>query len=653
MPGRYAVVGSSGMPSAGPTYTGYVGRTQAAGTADSNFDPATTRRIIIRPSANPNVNQFDIQSNSASQLDLNTVQPVVGIAINNPRSLSLTEPLDGYESKPTPGANWTATGVQDEPDAGSYSPPYGTPLDQGREGDWGDLLLSDRTYANKRTLCLQRLANPRLPWHAQANPYVTLDTASVDVTAFNGLDANTDPLNQGGLANISFSSFERGGSRYFAPPAPAPATRLFWRIEQSHNQADVMASPNETGAPHVFTKELFSTLGYLNQGYGQPYTFAAMPATAYVGSPVLSAPNQSAFPWLVFNNRPFMSPAELLHVPVTSQYQLLAQFNIVNGSLPANVYDNTQETDQVFGHLPNFLRTNATAGTISTSGTDGPLLARLLDYVEIPSRFVGTERYYNPSQFSTAGAPGNNPATGYRPPFNRMSRFRDPGRINLNTFADERIWAALTGEYMPGNSPPAAYPGWSTVQEISFARQGYRAQPSDQPGLINNAYPSIFSNPFRATEAADLMPVNLAQKEAYASLLRPRVQAGGTPGNYEPLLATSMANVQPHVDPSRSPFFRYLPLQKLMNNTTTNSNCFAVWITVGYFEVEDVTNPPNGSDPRRYPDGYMLGQELGLDSGSTERHRGFYLIDRSIPVGFIPGVKLNSENVVLLRRQID
>ena len=76
-------------------------------------------------------------------------------------------------------------------------------------------------------------------------------------------------------------------------------------------------------------------------------------------------------------------------------------------------------------------------------------------------------------------------------------------------------------------------------------------------------------------------------------------------------------------------------------------NVFAVWITVGYFEVAAVPVSPV------YPDGYQLGPELGSDTGEIERHRGFYIIDRSIPVGFQRGQDLNSEKAVILRRFIE
>lgn len=660
MPGRYAVAGSSGLATPGnggnpPTYTSHIGRTQA-GANDAALTAAelgNTRRIVIRPSTSTTTNQFTIESNSGTQMDLNTLNPVVGIAISQPTSLSLTEPLGGYT-----GAGWDngIAPVLDEPNGtGSYVPPHGEPLDKNR-ADWADKLLSDRTYPNERVLCLQRLANPTQQWHPLSNPYLTIDTSSVDVTAFNGLTNDPD-RNNGGSKNtdIAFVSFERGGSPgtppYFTPPpGPARPTRLLWKVEPNHGVPS-SASPNEGAGlgPHIFNKVLLCTLGYLNQGYGQPFTNVSGVPSVYVGAPTATAnPGEVAFPWLNFNNRPFMSPAELLQVPVTSQSQLLVRFSIVNGAAPADVYDNNQEPDQLFGHLPNFMRTNQTIGTVA--GSDGPMMARLLDYLETPSRFVRTERYYTPDQFSTTAAPGNNAATGYRPPFNHLSRFRDPGRINLNTFGDERIWQALIGEYQqaPGSPSAAPLPGWPAVAAISQSRQGY----AGAPGQMVDRYPSIFANPFRATEAADLMPniasvADLRRREADAALFRRRE------GVNDPLLAADIVAGSPHVDPTRGSFFRYLPLQKVANNVTTNSNCFAVWVTVGYFEVEDVTTPYNANDPRQYPDGFMLGQELGLDLGNTQRHRAFYILDRSIPVGFIPGLKLNTDNCVLLKRQID
>jgi len=93
-----------------------------------------------------------------------------------------------------------------------------------------------------------------------------------------------------------------------------------------------------------------------------------------------------------------------------------------------------------------------------------------------------------------------------------------------------------------------------------------------------------------------------------------------------------------------------------------------VWITVAYFEVEPAPSwdDPNtgpaiqakfGSDrtlyDQVYPEGYQLGQEVGIETGDTRRHRGFYIVDRTLPVGFKPGEDLNVQNMIRLRRRIE
>jgi hypothetical protein len=82
---------------------------------------------------------------------------------------------------------------------------------------------------------------------------------------------------------------------------------------------------------------------------------------------------------------------------------------------------------------------------------------------------------------------------------------------------------------------------------------------------------------------------------------------------------------------------------------TTHSNVFAVWVTVGYFEVEP---NPTGVDAA-HPEGYRLSREVGIDTGEIKRHRGFYLIDRSIPVAFEPGENHNVDQAILIRRFIE
>ena len=90
------------------------------------------------------------------------------------------------------------------------------------------------------------------------------------------------------------------------------------------------------------------------------------------------------------------------------------------------------------------------------------------------------------------------------------------------------------------------------------------------------------------------------------------------------------------------------PLQRLSNLLTTRSNVYAVWVTVGFFEV---TPSPAGSV--RHPDGFQLGQEIGSETGEIKRPRAFYIYDRSIPVGFEPGKDHNIDQGTLIKRFIE
>jgi hypothetical protein len=89
----------------------------------------------------------------------------------------------------------------------------------------------------------------------------------------------------------------------------------------------------------------------------------------------------------------------------------------------------------------------------------------------------------------------------------------------------------------------------------------------------------------------------------------------------------------------RSPMKDFYPMTRLEKLTTNRSNVFAVWVTVGFFEIDPVTG--------------QLGIEYGADSGQAERYRAFYVIDRSRPVGFQVGEDHNIEKSILVRRYLN
>ncbi len=171
-------------------------------------------------------------------------------------------------------------------------------------------------------------------------------------------------------------------------------------------------------------------------------------------------------------------------------------------------------------------------------------------------------------------------------PFAYYSMYREPGKININTIPSAEIWSALLNR---------------TVSSADFQRV------SKWPTTSS----SSTTTPFRSiAEAPD------------SSVLQD--------SNFNQLMNVTNEN---SLDPASR-----LNLYRLANLTTTRSNVFAVWVTMGFFEV-------NAS-------GNVTTNELGETSGGVKRYRAFYLIDRSIPVGFERGINHNAENVILLRRML-
>jgi hypothetical protein len=140
----------------------------------------------------------------------------------------------------------------------------------------------------------------------------------------------------------------------------------------------------------------------------------------------------------------------------------------------------------------------------------------------------------------------------------RLCRWREPGRINVNT-CDERIWNAVTGRDdidNPFSSPSRA----RTLSEVLMG------------------VPEVFTQP-----------------------------AGHLPDNDSRFLDRELAS-------------------RLGNIATTNSDVFAVWITLKLKQSEN--------DPPEY-------------------HRLFAIVDRSIPVGYDPGQNLNVRDTLRVLRYLE
>ncbi|WP_435017121.1 hypothetical protein TA3x_004714 [Tundrisphaera sp. TA3] len=101
-----------------------------------------------------------------------------------------------------------------------------------------------------------------------------------------------------------------------------------------------------------------------------------------------------------------------------------------------------------------------------------------------------------------------------------------------------------------------------------------------------------------------------------------------------------------NTDNRQHPLYRTEWLQKVMNLTTVRTHQFAVWITVGFFEVTKTGTPEMGIADQ-------LGVELNSAAGAKIRFRSFFVLDRTRAKGFNPYNPGDFRDVVTYRRRIE
>lgn len=609
-PGRYAVVGG-----------GYaVGNRWVSPISDinPNFANAQTgdlKRIELGPSMDPDVNQVEYHRGS----NLGVVapsSPAIGIAITEsdladatrilPQAFSVSEPINGYPIDGPAGEVYNAGNRRYEDGTGQPLP-IGTPLDDSENPDppfaqfRQDVAFTNGTVRSFCRVYLQRLADPTRSYDAVGNPYRTIDSITVDLASLNGtvLFGNDDPNLT--TVGVDFSCLQRGDAD------PAAALRRLWPQEPARLLAGAQAiDPNDAS---FFPYALTQTLGDLNTRYRNI--------------------NTATFPWLVWNNRPYISAYELLQVPRHRSWNLLrvdatdlmlASSYWLPTEMPAGAspYAGVDGAQGQYPYLVNFFY----------SDTDALNAHRIFDYVHVPSRFVGTEMVLNPNYFgkATSFPVPNRIPFGLLSPFNRISSYRDPGRVNINTITSSTVWDAITG----GRGP-----SFATLQQ-------------SRNGPIDSATPNLTSaNPFRPSGSNSHVPRPEMRQGRDIDVTLLRSDLNGT----QPLMESAgFGNL---ATDSRNSFFRSELLHRLGNMVTTRSNVYAIWITVGYFEVEPNIASGVVVYDAFHPDGLRVAQELGLDTGQVRRHRAFFMVDRTIPVAFEPGENHNVDKCVLLRRFIE
>ena len=492
--------------------------------------------------------------------------------------------------------------------------------------DGARVLFQNGRHANFFFLHLQRLADPTQPWDAKTNPYQTIDTLPVDLTVVNydGIGANA--------ANHDEPCVVPGS----IPPTPGgPFVDLFDKqrdygpisVERGNTIAnpanydfDIWSARVYAGAPTnndndyrlLSSGDLPSKRDALpvqeSPNPQQDATLRAAPQPTKTNSFNLLASRFGAgnsgvpsrpFPWLFWANRPFNSAVEVAMVPRTSSFELLRKHSTANAAKP-------------FGHLPGFFDTAladlAAPWTFITGRTNVmiPPITSFLDLVHVASPFSDIYGSAPSNMLTSVGLDVF--------PYNQFSHFREPGRVNVNTVTSKNVWEALFGK-----TDPASLPAWN---KDLLSGSGSPAK------SLLEVFQKI-KDPDPTVPKLGFLDFH-NDETSYEDTNHDGILDMGEDTNANGVLDTPNDDYR---NTDKNIFFRYQTMNRLANNVTVRSNVFAIWITVGFFE--------NGST-----------KELGSDTGELDRHRGFFLFDRSIPVGYETGKDHNVTDAVLLRRII-
>ena len=623
----YLVLGPDGNVGGGEQTFGRLTRTP--GDQDPTLEDIKATRAIKLSTGSVEVRDWD-----GKRISTVATRNCIGLIINRyrrghtemaqKRSLSLSDPDGGYSVSPA------EVDPEIRRDGITLRVPREEHFDGGaakgnRDRDdmnaiWTNGVQQEDDY-QFRVLKLQRLADPRSDFHEIANPYITVDVANVDLLSFNGMHAN--PRNEVGPehddslgtrysledAGTTMGGIERG-EELAEEEDPAAARRQFYRALgriEVDDQSYVKPSQAGSGDGHNLSYKF-------SDGDDSDANSAERHET--LGGRNASFDDTNQYSWLAWNNRPYANVMEIANVPMLSAEGLVRHFNRDEEETESLGSNETADRafsyyfgDDQFGHTMAF-------GSMAREGVRAANRFDLLwEFVEVPNRFLGSEKFLiarNLEQEPVFVPTGGAMKFSLHPPFHSIPNFRYPGKINLNTIYRQEIWDALVRGY-----------GELDFETFRDDRESAKGA-TDFGGYYTTAHGAEF------TDDAQVL-----RKGADAGLFR-------SDGNDQDKKLTDSVNSELYgagTDVEASAAFRNELRTRLGIAATTRSNVFAVWITIGYFKVDDFGR---------------LGAEVGSEEeGKVQRNRAFYIVDRSIPVGCEPGRNHNVDQAVLVRTIIE
>lgn len=483
---------------------------------------------------------------------------------------------------------------------------FGDPVEDGR--------------ADGLTVALRRLANPHLPYEPNAsinfepnpwyNPYVTIDHIDHNPIRHYNPDQNPGTYTSRGKQQPFAAFMQRA-------PQANPLTIADPLLNST------VRDTNTTGAGAADT---IHTFGKVNHDRPMPLM-----------EPHPLTPLRGHYNWLAHMDRQLASPLELLHVSGFAPHELTQRF-VTTYELPGTTILSSGSTwrvnigGQTFGDTS--LTSPSSGGPYRLQNGDWVVITNTTDY-STPTQPLQVSDVTN-NGFTVTANPGSR-SSGFRVlgqhPYNhrvrwfdehlaanvssRLYRFfelancgsraagvapggRVPGKININTIWDPETLRALVDlvDDTPANQLFASFlmRDTSGLPPTNPARRSVRTQ-----GPVAGTSPATISandRPFWGFGFGQYPPTDQ--------------QFGQGSGIYDAFLRSRESQMTGH------PYEMFELPSKVLNNLTTRSNVFAVWVTVGFFEVTDDTTRP-----------VKLGAEIGRTENRHVRPRFFSIVDRT------------------------
>jgi hypothetical protein len=210
------------------------------------------------------------------------------------------------------------------------------------------------------------------------------------------------------------------------------------------------------------------------------------------------------------------------------------------------------------------------------------------------------------------------------------------GRININTIQDQRVLQGLVNDPAGTTTYADALWGNTTTPSYIIGSRTRNAVLKTQP---NGTTQWNVPRPDKTVDDAEPTDPNIATYDrpfkpfgvATFAPLGQTVAAGGS-GLQDTLLRLNATTNQPYlaVPGQTDPYLQAEMARKILNNTTTTSNVFGVWITVGYFEVRvDAAGNPLTVDEGGGNLRNLIGKEAHYEVPGDIRQQFFAIIDRT------------------------